>query len=135
MPATLLPIRIGRCCVQHTDWGVVTLPTMHILAFARSGDPDEDGFGECKKYAFPLKCRPGGTPPIIRAILMQHFARGDTHFDDGFELVMAQLCKSGNEEHTTAMATFFSNNMHPGNVWKTNINFGRDYMLFDFKQV
>jgi len=51
---------------------------MHILMFARSGGPDEDGrLGGYKKYAFPLKCRPGGTPPMIRAILMQHFARGD----------------------------------------------------------
>jgi len=108
---------------------------MHILMFARSGGPDEDGrLGGYKKYAFPLKCRPGGTPTMIRAILMQHFARGDTHFDGGIEHVISQLCSGGNQEHATAMATFFSKNMHPGNEWKTNVDFGRDYMSFDFNQ-
>jgi len=66
---------------------------------------------------------------------MQHFACSDTHFEDGFEHVIAQLCGHGNEEHKGAMAMFFSQNMHPGNAWKSNINLGRDYMVFDFKQV
>jgi len=71
---------------------------------------------------------------MIRAILMQHFARGDTHFDGRIEHVVGQLCSCDNQEHATSMATFFSKNMHPGNEWKTNIDFGRDYMSFDFNQ-
>jgi len=134
-----LRARLGKHVQKLT---VMAMLPLYIIALARSGDPDEDGFGETLKYAFEIECCPtsaqsGALRPSskIARILLNHFENGRTHFDDGYEQILIQLCGRDNPEDISEMHQFFSDNMHDGNIWRSNINFGHRYLVFDLKEV
>jgi len=113
-------------------------PPFYILVFTRSGDPDEDGFGETMKYAFAMDDCAASTKPIsvrLREILMCHFERGETHFSDGFEQIIAKLCLHEHANVKADLRHYFDENLTEDHLWTSNTNFGKNYLVFDFKQV
>jgi len=123
----------------HRRHGTANQNPFFVLIFSRSGNVDEDGFDETVKHAFPIDLNldsPACIPVKTLAILMDRFERGQTHFDDGYDQIMASLCPAReNAETRQEMEQYFSANMKPANIWTTNTNFGSHYFVFDFKQV
>jgi len=113
-------------------------PPFFILVFTRSCDPDEDGFGETMKYAFEMDVCMASKQRIsarVREILMCHFERGQTHFADGFEQIVAKLCLHEHANVEADLRRYFDENLTEDHLWTSNTNFGKNYLVFDFKQV
>ena len=132
---------LPRMCL-HTRRSIYpTLPqdeSFFIILFSRSGDVENSDFGLTNKYAFRIQHNvesPDHIPANISSRLMQLFELGQTHFDDGYDEVISLLCGDETTVTTVEMDNYLLARMTPENRWSTNIDFGSNYFVLDFKEV
>ena len=109
-----------------------------MILFSRADDVDSDDFGLAKRYAFEIQTAVDSVncmPLNIFTRLMLLFQQGQTHFDDGYEHVISEICGDETAVSRLQMHRYICGQMKPENLWTRNIDFGSNYFVLDFKQI